>query len=116
HHGVGLVAFDRILLSNPNPEDAEDALPIGVRALNFDGEEEAVFNECPGLHGEAATDDHVCFGCSDGILCLHEVDGDLMSLKLGNLANAVEGARVGTLASSSENGIFLGNWGDDLAI
>ena len=34
HHGVGLAAFDRILVSNPNLDDEDDALPIGVRALN----------------------------------------------------------------------------------
>lgn len=116
HHGVGLVAFGHVIVSAPNPDDEEDALPIGVRALNFDGEEEAMFDDCPGLHGEAATEDHACFGCTDGVLCIEQENGELVSVKIDHPKDTEEGIRVGTLAASSASSLMIGNWGEDLAV
>lgn len=114
HHGVGLVAFDHVLLSIPNPEDEADSLPVGVRVLSFEGEEQAQFDECPGLHGEASTGEHVCFGCLDGVLCLSQAgSGSLEQIKVAPPDAATEDLRVGSLAGSRA-GALVGNWGEDL--
>lgn len=117
HHGVGVVAFDHVVLSAPNMEDEEDALPIGVRAFDLDGEEQAVFNECPSLHGEAYNGEALCFGCSDGVMCVSQAaDGSLVSQKVVPPADAEEGVRVGRIAAGSHGGALIGNWGQDLAL
>lgn len=115
HHGVGLVALDHVILSSPNPNDEEDALPVGVRMLDFQGTEHARYDSCPGLHGEASTDTQVCFGCSDGVLCIHSNAGQPGSTKIQNPADTPEGIRIGRLAASESSGLIFGNWGTDLA-
>ncbi len=112
HHGVGLVALGHVLLSMPNPKDEDDVLPVGVRALRFDGEEQFQFANCSLLHGEASTNEHVCFGCSDGVMCLSEGDdGEILSKKIAS-ENPEEGVRVGSLVAKKS--VMVGNWGDNL--
>lgn len=116
HHGVGLVAFDHVLLSIPNPEDLEDALPVGVSALSFEGAQIEAFETCPGLHGEAASERYVCFGCQDGVMCMYQEEDTLVSTKIEAPEDTPDGVRVGQLSASYKSGVFVGNWGENLAL
>ena len=54
HHGVAVPMDDVVVISLPDPDDPEAALPVGVTVRTLAGEEVAAFAECPGLHGEAS--------------------------------------------------------------
>ena len=111
HHGVALPMDDLVVLSIPNPEDPEAALPVGVAVRTLDGEDVASFAECPGLHGEASLGhDAVAFGCADGVLILAR-DGDIWTgRKIANPAENPDEARVGTLYYNQASGLLAGNW------
>ncbi len=112
HHGVAVPMDDVVVISLPNPDDPEAALPVGVAVRTLDGEEVAAFAECPGLHGEASIGhDAIAFGCIDGVLIL-ERDGDTWTTsKIANPAENPDNARVGTLLYNEESGLLVGNWG-----
>jgi hypothetical protein len=72
HHGVVVPADGFSIVSIPS-DDEEDTLPLGVAVVDDAGVELARFENCPGLHGEAALGHTVAFACADGILL---VDGE----------------------------------------
>ncbi|MGQ9889799.1 MAG: metal ABC transporter solute-binding protein, Zn/Mn family [Aggregatilineales bacterium] len=111
HHGVAVPLGDVVLISAPNMEDANSALPIGVDVMTLDGQIVQSFHECPGLHGEAAySDDGVAFGCADGIL-LVERDGDaFVSRKVAKPTDNPD-LRTGTLYYTPGAPYLLGNYG-----
>ena len=112
HHGAAVVALGHVLLTVPDPNQPNAALPVGIRAYDFEGNAGESFLGCPGLHGEAANEEYACFGCSDGVLCLHrEVDGSLSSRKITRPQGTPSDLRVGTLEAPAASGVFLGNWG-----
>ena len=116
HHGVAVPLGDVVLISSPNMEDTNAALPIGVDVMNMDSEILQSFPECPGLHGEAAySDDGVAFGCSDGIL-LVERDGEtFLSRKVAN-PTANPDLRTGTLYYAEGAAFLLGNYGQNSVV
>ena len=62
---------------------------------------------CPDLHGAAQNHEFLSFGCSDGVLVVHQ-DGDTFeSLKINNIA-ALDGVRVGTLYGHENSEAFVG--------
>ncbi|MGB0680969.1 MAG: hypothetical protein ACPGUV_15070, partial [Polyangiales bacterium] len=114
HHGAALTALGHVLVTLPNDANPNDALPVGVKAHDFQGTETARFEGCPALHGEASTDTHACFGCSDGILCLsRQGAGTLAATKIDNPPGTPLDLRVGTLAAGKQGSHFVGNFGAD---
>lgn len=111
HHGVAVPLHDVVLISTPNMEDMNSALPIGVDVMDMEGNILQNFPECPGLHGEAAySHDGVAFGCSDGVLLI-ERDGDsFVSRKVAN-PTANPDLRTGTLYHAHGAEFMLGNYG-----
>jgi ABC-type Zn uptake system ZnuABC Zn-binding protein ZnuA len=111
HHGVAVPMGDVVLMSAPNMENADDALPIGVDVMTLDGEIVQSFHECPGLHGEAAySETGVAFGCADGILLI-ERDGDaFVSRKVANPTENPD-LRTGTLYAVEGAPYLIGNYG-----
>lgn len=111
HHGVAVPLGDVVLISLPDPNDLEATLPVGVSVRTLDGEEIAVFDNCPRLHGEASIGhDAVAFGCADGVLIVAR-DGDgWSSRKIDNPADNPNNARVGTLAYNERSGLLVGNF------
>ena len=111
HHGVAVPLGDVVLISSPNMEDTNAALPIGVDVMNMASEVLQSFPECPGLHGEAAYGDaSVAFGCTDGVLLI-ERDGDtFVSRKIAN-PTANPDLRTGTIYYVDGAEFLLGNYG-----
>lgn len=111
HHGVAVPLDDVVLISLPDPNDAEAMLPIGVSVRTLDGEEVAAFDNCPRLHGEASIGhDAVAFGCVDGVLIV-ERDGDgWSSRKIDNPVENPNNSRVGTLIYNEHSGLLVGNF------
>lgn len=111
HHGVAIPMDDLVVLSLPNPDDPEAALPVGVAVRTLDGEEVAAFAECPGLHGEASMGhDAIAFGCTDGVLILERDDDTWTTRKIANPTENPDEARVGTLYYNEASGLLAGNW------
>jgi ABC-type Zn uptake system ZnuABC Zn-binding protein ZnuA len=116
HHGVAVPMGDVVLISAPNMEDMDSALPIGVDVMTLEGEIVQSFHECPGLHGEAAySEAGVAFGCADGIL-LVERDGDtFVSRKIANPTENPD-LRTGTLYAVEGAAYLLGNYGQNTVV
>jgi ABC-type Zn uptake system ZnuABC Zn-binding protein ZnuA len=111
HHGVAVPLGDVVLISLPDPNDLEAALPVGVSVRTLDGAEVVAFDNCPRLHGEASIGhDAVAFGCVDGVLIIAR-DGDgWSSRKIDNPAENPNNARVGTLAYNEHSRLLVGNF------
>ncbi|NJN83140.1 MAG: hypothetical protein HC802_13210 [Caldilineaceae bacterium] len=111
HHGVAVPMDDLVVISLPNSDDPDAALPVGVAVRTLDGEELAAFAECPGLHGEASIGhDAIAFGCADGVLILERDSDNWTTRKIANPAENPDEARVGTLYYSEASGLLAGNW------
>lgn len=111
HHGVAVPMEDVVLISLPDLNDPEATLPIGVSVRALDGEEIAVFDNCPRLHGEASIGhDAVAFGCADGILIVEREGDGWSSRKIDNPADNPNNARVGTLYYNERSGLLVGNF------
>lgn len=116
HHGVAVPMGDVVLISAPNMDDMDSALPIGIDVMTLEGEIVQSFHECPGLHGEAAySEAGVAFGCADGIL-LVERDGDtFVSRRIANPTDNPD-LRVGTLYAVEGAAYLLGNYGQNTVV
>lgn len=97
HHGVAVITHGNVVASQamPDPADATKTVRTGVTVRKLATPDTVVetVGGCPGLHGEAATEQIVAFGCSDGILLGERKDGKLAFRKLSH----PEGKPIGTL-------------------
>ncbi|SMF49986.1 cytochrome D1 domain-containing protein [Pseudobacteriovorax antillogorgiicola] len=114
HHGVALAFGDHFLVSKPLIEEAQEGgLPVGIQVFNQTGNRVGQnFEDCPALHGEAATDKVVAFGCGDGVLMIEEADEGLKSYKVAPSELGPEDkGRVGTLVAHNKAPYIVGNFG-----
>lgn len=82
---------------------------VGVFHLH-DGEyeQEQLFEVyCPDLHGAAQNEEFSAFGCSDGLLIVHEHDNDFEAEKLPNI-DALDSARIGSLYGHKDSEVMFG--------
>ncbi len=86
------------------PRNPEGGLPHAVHVYDESGQRVAEVDNCPGMHGNAASGTTTVFGCRDGMVLIqaqgssvtaekHEWDGELAELGLRN-AWAASGASV----------------------
>lgn len=104
HHGVAVPWGDGFLTSV-----SEDETPVGVAMRDADGNETDRFENCSGLHGEAATDDGFVFGCDDGVVVAHDDH-------VHGIDSPVDGSGTGSLATEPGREVALGSLyheGDD---
>lgn len=118
HHGVAIALEDHgALVVSITGDDPDDTLPIGVAVLDLDtGEEIDRFENCPGLHGEAATDDVVAFGCRDGVLLVEPHGDHWHSHKVERPAGVDGETRTGTLRAGHGLDHMIGNLGSDALV
>lgn len=103
HHGVAIELSDGTFLTTIGDEETRS----GVRHLDADGEELARNEECPGVHGEgAAADEHVMFGCEDGVLLF--ADGEFTKVDSPD-----EFGRVGNAYVTEESPVAIVDYKDD---
>jgi len=106
HHGVAVPwSPTQIILTESN---TPSPLPDLVRYVNENGEEVDSW-ECPGLHGEAASETAMAFGCTDGVLFLEAKGEGFEATKIAHPAGIFRSIRVGTLSHSG--GTWIGNFG-----
>jgi ABC-type Zn uptake system ZnuABC Zn-binding protein ZnuA len=112
HHGVAVPLGDRIVLSVPDTQNMDYALPLGIEVRDMRDNVVASFaDQCPGLHGEASSGAFTAFGCADRVLVL-ERNGDDFSVKsLRYAPETPSGTRVGTVIGHEKQNFFIGNFG-----
>ncbi|RUO25963.1 hypothetical protein CWE09_04345 [Aliidiomarina minuta] len=116
-HGAAEVRNDWLFTSYRSDPGAESTLPDYVEVYELhDDHYDFVdrFDEpCEGLHGSAINQEHVAFGCSDGVLVIsdheHDHEHHFETSKIANLDG-----RIGTLYGHPDSHIFVGVAGDEL--
>jgi len=99
HHGVAVPLEDGGLLVTLGTADSRN----GIAVLDAAGKEVARNEDCPGTHGEAATDGAVVVGCEDGILIYR--DG-----KITKVDSPDSYGRMGNQAGTEHSTVVLGDY------
>lgn len=112
-HGVALPRGEFLFASVRGTDaDSTSTLPDKVGVYHWhDGayEEEEIFSEtCANLHGAAQNENHIAFGCSDGVLLVEDIGGMFMASKIANPADLLSDVRVGTLYGHEHSEQFIG--------
>lgn len=63
---------------------------------------------CPGLHGSYSNANYIAFGCTDGVLVVHQQGDSFSARKLANPADLGATARIGTIVGHEELNSFVG--------
>ena len=111
-HGAALVMNDdHVVVTTKNPDDPNDALPVGVEVWDFSGN--VVYDDsnasCPGMHGESHNAHGAAFGCVGGVLFLHTHDGEYEHMWVPNPPEMHEDARIGSLYGHHHLDHFFGS-------
>jgi hypothetical protein len=116
HHGVALALEDLGVAIVSTPV-AGGPLPNGVAVVDLKtGTERERFQNCPDLHGEAATDTVIAFGCSDGVLLLEPHKGHWHAHKVDRPAGYTGPIRTGTLHAGHDLPFLVGNLGNEALV
>lgn len=115
-HGVAEPRGDH-LISTIRRDDslstsANVILPDQVGVYHFHNDEyeleQTVEVICPDLHGAAQNEDHVMFGCSDGVLLLTDnQDGTYDAEKIVNSDDVLDGLRIGSVWGHHDSEQFI---------
>ncbi|MBT2484696.1 MULTISPECIES: zinc metallochaperone AztD [unclassified Microbacterium] len=105
HHGVSVVLEDGTFLTTVGNADGRN----GIVAKDASGEDIAVSDQCPGVHGEGtAKDEAVVFGCEDGALVYS--DGEITKLDAPDQPYG----RMGNAYVSETSPIVVGDYKNDV--
>lgn len=103
-HGAARTLGEYLFLTVRDPLDTSTTLPDQVALYHLhDGEyelERTFETECPALHGSAAWEHGVAFGCGDGVLVIHEEGGEFVAEKIANPEGLA--GRIGSLYASAD--------------
>ncbi len=118
HHGVAEPRGDVLLATF---RTAASGLPEKVDIYHQHNDhyhqEGTVSLDCPDLHGAGSNEDYSVFGCSDGILIVHQ-DGETFTAQhVDNATIGLSGSeRIGSFDSHHEMAHFVGYAGDRIFI
>ncbi|GAA4813201.1 zinc metallochaperone AztD [Nocardioides caeni] len=99
HHGVAVQDELGNLIHTVGDEESRS----GIRVATASGNELAVTDECPGVHGEAYAGDVAVFGCEDGVVV---VDGRTIS----KVTSPDAYGRIGNQAGHETSPFVLGDY------
>lgn len=99
HHGVAARTHDGGWLHTLGTTEERS----GVTVLAEDGEQLAVSDECPGVHGEAFAGEVAVVGCEDGVLVVDGTD-------ITKVAAPDAYGRIGNQAGHEESAYVLGDY------
>ncbi len=106
HHGVSIVLSDGTLLTTVGDSNARSGA-VALHPHDDHWHEEAMSNECPGIHGEGtAAHEAVVFGCENGALVYHE--GEFVKLTAPD-----EYGRMGNAFVSDTSPLVVGDYKND---
>jgi hypothetical protein len=118
HHGVAEPRGDVLLATF---RTAASGLPETVDVYHQHGDhyhkEDTIAPTCPDLHGAGSNEDYSVFGCSDGVLIVHQDGEDFTAEKITNATlGLAAGERVGSFDSHHELPHFVAYAGDRILI
>ena len=118
HHGVAEPRGDILLATF---RTAASGLPEKVDIYHQHDDhyhkEDTISLDCPDLHGAGSNEDYSIFGCSDGVLIVHQDGEDFTAQHVSNATLGLTGSeRVGSFDSHHELAEFVGYAGDRVLI
>ncbi|RUO31458.1 hypothetical protein CWE12_00180 [Aliidiomarina sedimenti] len=117
-HGAAEIREDYLFTANRSDATATglpDSVEVYERHSDHFDFVQGFENECVDLHGSALNEQHVAFGCGDGVLLLSEAeDGSFVSEKLSMPETL--GGRVGSLWGHEESPYFIGSAGQNMVL
>ncbi|MCG8381149.1 MAG: hypothetical protein MJA28_02855, partial [Gammaproteobacteria bacterium] len=119
-HGVAKLIDDHLFVTYRDPLITDTTLPAAVERYSFSNGilsfEHRYSEACPRLHGSAANDAFITFGCSDGVLAIDLTKPADPAIKLSNPASLLEDSRIGTLYSHHDTDEFVGVAGNQFFV
>ncbi len=119
-HGVAKLIEDQLFVTYRDPLITDTVLPAAVERYSFDGGslrfEDRYVEECPLLHGSAATDEFITFGCGDGVLVINLTNTSYPATKLDNPETLMADKRIGSLYSHPDVTEFVGIAGNQIYV
>ncbi len=119
-HGVAKLIGNELFVTYRDPSITETTLPAAVERYQYaDGLftfEQRYEEPCPRLHGSAATDSYIAFGCSDGVLVVDLTQPGFPASKLGNPASMADDTRIGSVYSHHDVAKFVGVAGNQFFV
>lgn len=114
-HGVAEPRADYLLASwrraDAETTSANPILPDQVAVYHLhDGQyqqETILGTACPDLHGAAQNENHIVFGCSDGVLLVSEQEGSFTAQKILNTDAVLDGLRIGSIYGHENSDQFI---------
>jgi len=114
-HGVAKLIGDKLFVTYRDSAITETTLPAEVERYSFDGSnftlDTRYSTQCPLLHGAAANEAYLIFGCGDGILSISLQDIDYSATHYSNPDFFAEDERVGSVYSHHAIGEMIGTVG-----
>ncbi|MCV6636581.1 hypothetical protein [Candidatus Albibeggiatoa sp. nov. NOAA] len=102
-HGVAKLIEGKLFVTYRDSSITDTTLPAEVERYSFDGSNftlDTRYNtQCPLLHGAAANEEYLIFGCGDGILSINLHDADYSATHYSNPDFFAEGERIGSVYS-----------------
>lgn len=119
-HGAAKLVGDKLFVTYRDPSITDTTLPAAVERYAFDDGtftfEHRYEEACPLLHGHAANDEYIAFGCGDGMLFIDLTQDDYPASKLLNPASMIEDARIGSVIAHEETDELIGIAGDQVFV
>ena len=119
-HGVAKLIDDQLFVTYRDPLIVDTTLPAEVERYSFnDGAflfEHRYEEECPRLHGSAANEDFIAFGCSDGVLAVNLSDPAYPAVKVENPESLADESRIGSLYAHHDVSEFVGVAGNQFYV
>lgn len=114
-HGVAKIIDGQLFVTRRDSSITDTSLPAQVQRYNFDGSNfsnEFTYSEaCPKLHGAAANEDYLVFGCGDGVLAIDLNDANYSATHTTNPSSIADGARIGRIYAHHEASTLVGSVG-----
>ena len=119
-HGAAKLVGDKLFVTYRDPSITDTTLPTAVERYAFDDGtftfEHRYEEACPLLHGHAANDEYIAFGCGDGMLFIDLTQDDYPASKLLNPASMIEDARIGSVIAHEDTDELIGIAGDQVFV
>lgn len=119
-HGVAKLIEDQLFVTYRAPEITDTTLPAAVERYSFANDtltfEQRYTEACPRLHGSAATDAYIVFGCSDGVLAINLGDSNYPAIKMQNPTSLLQDSRIGSIYANHDVAEFVGVAGDQFYV
>lgn len=117
-HGAAKFIDDKLFVTYRDPSITDSTLPAAVERYAFDGGnftlEHRYEEPCPLLHGHAANEEYLAFGCGDGMLFIDLTNDEYPASKLSNPDSMAEEGRIGSVIAHEEADELVGIAGDQV--